>query len=111
MFDKEIIFNEFEVARQKDLSASNENDICYDNRIAYLKSHRDAKKSNPKVYRNLDINFDNLINMYASGNPDEYNYKKLGILPYHIKQMIEEAAEKDETYNDERNNVKEVTFN
>ena len=32
--------------------------------------------------------------MYQSGDPDMYNWKKLGIEPYHIKLAREEAEEK-----------------
>ena len=33
--------------------------------------------------------------MYESGDPDMYNWKKLGIEPYHIKVAREEAEEKE----------------
>ena len=38
----------------------------FTNRIKVLESHRDAKKSHPNQYRNLDINFDRLILAYKS---------------------------------------------
>ena len=91
MMTKEQIFEEFKIVKSKD---EKKKKPSYAHRIAYLKGHADAKKSHPNQYRHLDINFDNLIKMYQSGDPDMYNWKKLGIEPYHIKLAREEAEEK-----------------
>ena len=66
----------------------------YAHTIAYLQGHADAKKEHPNQYRHLDINFDNLIIMYQSGDPEMYMYKKHGIEPYWMKQQREEEEEK-----------------
>ena len=91
MMTKEMIFEEFKIVQNKD-AKKKKND--YAHTIAYLQGHADAKKSHPNQYRHLDIKFDNLIKMYASGDPDMYNYKKLGIEPYWMKQQREEEEEK-----------------
>ena len=59
MITKESIFEEFKIAKEKDIAKSKtpppyEN--VFTNRIKVLESHRDAKKSHPNQYRNLDIN-------------------------------------------------------
>ena len=69
-----------------------------------------TKKQHPNQYRNLDIKFDNLIKMYASGDPDMYNYKKLGIEPYWMKQQREEEEEKEKRKN-EKNNTSNISIN
>ena len=72
MMTKEQIFEEFKVAKEKDIAKSTTNppyENVFTNRLNLLKSHRDAKKSNPKSYRHLDINFDNLILAYSSPVP------------------------------------------
>lgn len=100
MISKEQMFSEFDIARQKDLTiTTKDGSESYSNRIAYLKEHVIAKENHPNQYRHLDVNFKNLIKMYESGNPDEYNWKKLGIEPYYIKKMREEAEEKAEREN------------
>ena len=60
-----------------------------------MQSHAEAKSAHPNQYRHLDINFDNLIKMYQSGDPDMYNYKKLGIEPLWMKEQREEQEEKE----------------
>ena len=91
MMTKEQIYEEFNIVKLKDEKKKKKS---FAHRIAYLQGHADAKKSHPNQYRHLDINFDNLIKMYASGDPDMYNYKKLGIEPYWMKQQREEEEEK-----------------
>ena len=98
MMTKEQIFEEFKIAKEKDIAKSTTKppyENVFKNRLNLLKSHRDAKKSNPKAYRHLDINFDNLIVMYQSGDPEMYMYKKHGIEPYWMKQQREEEEEKE----------------
>ena len=80
MIDKQTIFEEFKIAKQKDLQQSTTNEPyedCFTNRLQLLKSHKDAKKSNPKMYRHLDINFDNLILAYSSPVPVDYFYNRI----------------------------------
>ena len=91
MMTKEMIYEEFNIVKNKDEKKKKKS---FAHRIAYLQGHADAKKEHPSQYRNIRIKFDNLIKMYASGDPDMYNYKKLGIEPLWMKQQREEEEEK-----------------
>ena len=82
-YDKDNLFKEFEVAKQKDVALSKldtledkENDV-YKNRIQFLKEHIELKKTNPSYYSDLDINFDNLLSTYLTTNPRETFYQKV----------------------------------
>jgi len=65
--------------------------VTYDNRIQFLKEHRDLKKKKPSIYEFLDINFDNLILAYEDKNPRDYFYKKVFGMTYAEKKADEEA--------------------
>ena len=82
-YDKENLFKEFDVAKQKDIKLSKletleqkENDV-YKNRIQFLKEHIELKKTNPSYYSDLDVNFDNLLSTYLTTNPRETFYQKV----------------------------------
>ena len=82
-YDKENLFKEFDVAKQKDIKLSKletleqkENDV-YKNRIQFLKDHIELKKTNPSYYSDVDINFDNLLSTYLTTNPRETFYQKV----------------------------------
>ena len=82
-YDKDNLFKEFDVAKQKDIKLSKldtldekENDV-YKNRIKFLKEHIELKKPNPEYYSELDINFDNLLSAYLTTNPRETFYQKV----------------------------------
>ena len=82
-YDKENLFKEFDVAKQKDIKLSKletleqkENDV-YKNRIQFLKEHIVLKKTNPSYYSDVDINFDNLLSTYLTTNPRETFYQKV----------------------------------
>ena len=127
MIDKETIFEEFKIAKQKDLQQSTTDEPYEDvftNRLQLLNSHKVAKKSNPKMYRNLDINFDNLILAYSSPVPVDHFYKKvfgLTLQEYkyqkYLEEMTEKQKEKEEKLKKEEKeklkieDVEEVTFN
>ena len=102
MIDKQTIFDEFKIAKQKDLQQSTTNEPyedCFTNRLNLLKSHKDTKKSNPKMYRHLDINFDNLILAYSAPVPVDHFYKKvfgLTLQEYKYKKYLEEMTEKQQ---------------
>ena len=102
MIDKQTLFEEFKIAKQKDLQQSTTNEPyedCFTNRLNLLKSHKDAKKSNPKMYRHLDINFDNLILAYSAPVPVDHFYKKvfgLTLQEYKYKKYLEEMTEKQQ---------------
>jgi len=119
MITKESIFEEFKIAKQKDLKESKNPEPyedCFKHRIAFLKSHKEAKKTNPNLYRNLDIKWDNLISAYSTQYPIDTFYKVVFGLTYseylHKKKLEEEEEKKQEKINKEKDkNVKEVTFN
>ena len=82
-YDKNNLFKEFEVAKNKDIALSKldtledkENDV-YKNRIQFLKEHIELKKTNPSYYSDVDINFDNLLSTYLTTNPRETFYQKV----------------------------------
>lgn len=96
-YDKENLFKEFEVAKQKDIKLSKkdsledkENDI-YTNRIQFFKDHIELKSKNPDYYEFLDIKFDNLLKAYQSENPRDYFYKTVFGMTYQQKKREEEA--------------------
>ncbi len=82
-YDKENLFKEFDVAKQKDIKLSKletleakENDV-YKNRIQFFKDHIELKKEHPEYYSQLDINFDNLLSTYLTTDPRETFYQKV----------------------------------
>ena len=124
MIDKMTIFEEFKIAKNKDIAKSKTKppyENVFTNRIALLKSHRDAKKSHPNHYRNLDINFDKLIIAYQSPVPVDYFYKKIfgkTLAEYEHDKRLAELTEKQKEREEEKKlkekeieGVKEVTFN
>jgi hypothetical protein len=127
MIDKQTLFDEFKIAKQKDLQQSTTNEPYEDvftNRLQLLNSHKVAKKSNPKLYRNLDVNFDNLILAYSSPVPVDHFYKKvfgLTLQEYkykkYVEEMTEKQKEKEEKLKKEEKeklkieDVEEITFN
>ena len=77
---KEQIFDEFKIAKDKDIAKSTSKppyENVFTNRLNVLRSHRDAKKSHPKSYRHLDINFENLILAYSAPVPVDHFYKTI----------------------------------
>tara|TARA_Y100001972_G_C7588117_1_gene294865 strand:+ start:155 stop:508 length:354 start_codon:yes stop_codon:yes gene_type:complete len=117
MITKESIFEEFKIAKEKDIKQSTTTppyENCFKNRIALLKSHRDAKKNNRHMYRNLDINFDKLIFAYSTPVPIDYFYKigfGLSYADYLHKKKLEEEAEKKKDKIIKEKDDKEVTIN
>ena len=100
MMTKEQIFEEFKIAKEKNITKSTTKppyENVFTNRLNLLKSHRDAKRSNPKSYRHLDINFDNLILAYSSPVPVDHFYKTIfgkTLSEYEHDKRIEELTEK-----------------
>jgi len=79
-YDKENLFKEFDVAKQKDIALSKadtleekENDF-YTNRIQFFKDHIKLKKEHPEYYSNVDIKFENLLKHYLTTNPRDSFY-------------------------------------
>ena len=91
-YDKDNLFKEFDVAKQKDVALSKldtledkENDV-YKNRIQFLKEHIELKKTNPSYYSDLDINFDALLNVYLTTNPRDTFYQQVFGMSYAEKR-------------------------
>ena len=121
MMTKEQIFEEFKIAKEKDIAKSTTKppyENVFTNRLNLLKSHRDAKRSNPKSYRHLDINFDRLILAYKSPVPVDHFYKVVfgkTLEQYEhdkrLQELSEAQLEKLEKQKEKEENVKEVSFN
>ena len=122
MMTKEQIFDEFKIAKEKDIAKSKTKppyENVFTNRIALLKSHRDAKKSHPNQYRHLDINFDRLILAYQSPVPVDHFYKIVfgkTLAEYEHDKRLAELTEKQKEREEEKRlkekeDVKETTFN
>ena len=82
-YDKENLFKEFEVAKQKDIKLSKkdnledkENDI-HKNRIKFLREHIELKKEHPEYYEDLKINFEKLLETSLTPDPRETTYQSV----------------------------------
>ena len=91
-YDKDNLFKEFDVAKQKDIALSKldtleekENDV-YKNRIQFFREHIAFKKEHPEYYSDLNINFDNLLSTYLTTNPRETFYQKIFGMSYAEKR-------------------------
>ena len=91
-YDKDNLFKEFDVAKQKDIALSkldtledNENDV-YKNRIQFFNDHIKLKKTNPSYYSELDINFDSLLNVYLTTSPRDTFYQQVFGMSYAEKR-------------------------
>ena len=96
-YDKENLFKEFYIAKDKDISLSKkksleekENDI-HTNRIQFFKDHIELKKKNPSYYDNVDINFENLLKVYQSQDPRDTFYQTVFGMSYAAKKFSENA--------------------
>ena len=87
-YDKDNLFKEFEVAKEKDLKVGKN---TYTNRIQFLKEHRDLQKKKPSIYEFVDIKWDNLILAYESPKPRDYFYTKVFGMTYAEKKAQEKA--------------------
>ena len=108
MITKETIFEEFKIAKQKDIAKSKTKppyENVFTNRIAVLKSHAETKKSHPNYYRNIDINFDNLLLAYQSPVPVDHFYK-VGfgktLAEYEHDKRLAELTEKQKEREEEK---------
>ena len=95
-----VSFVEFKIAKEKDIAKSTSEppyENVFTNRLNVLKSHKDAKKSHPRSYRHLDINFDNLILAYSAPVPVDHFYKTVfgkSLSQYTHDKRIEDLTEK-----------------
>ena len=99
IYNKENIYKEFDVAKQKDIELSDkktpeekENDI-HTNRLQFCKEHKELNEKNPGLY-DVDIKWDSLITAYSSPNPRDHFYKSVFGRTY-AEQMAFETSESD----------------
>ena len=97
-YDKENLFKEFAVAKEKDIALSKkdtleekENDY-YTNRIQFFKDHIKLEKEHPEYYSNVDIKFEKLLNLYLTPNPRDAFY-----VSFFGKTYAEKRAESEPT--------------
>ena len=98
-YDKDNLFKEFDVAKQKDFKLMKDEKEVYTNRIQYFKDHIKLESEHPEYYENVDINFTNLLEMYQSPSPDDHFYKKVfGMTKaqYFSKKKKEESDDDEE---------------
>jgi len=99
-YDKDTLFKEFKDAKQKDILLSKKKKLedkevdIYTNRIQFFKDHIKNQSIHPRVYDNLDINFNELLTAYESENPRDYFYMSVFGKSYSQK-MYEEELELD----------------
>lgn len=99
-YDKDTLFREFRDAKQKDILLSKKKKLedkevdIYTNRIQFFKDHIKNQSIHPRVYDNLDINFNELLTAYESENPRDYFYMSVFGKSY-AQKMYEEELELD----------------
>ena len=94
IYNKENIYKEFDVAKQKDIELSDkktieekENDI-HTNRLQFCKDHKELQEKDPGLY-DCDIKWDSLITAYSSPNPRDHFYKSVFGRTYAEQQQHE----------------------
>jgi hypothetical protein len=99
IYNKENIYKEFDVAKQKDIELSDkktpeekENDI-HTNRLQFCKDHKELNEKDPGLY-DCDIKWDSLITAYSSPNPRDHFYKSVFGRTY-AEQMAFETSESE----------------
>mgnify|MGYP001460706666 FL=1 len=96
IYNKENIWKEFDVAKQKDIKLSKKKSLFdkendkFTNRIQFFKDHIELKKTNPEYYSGLDINFDKLLEAWSSPSPIDHFYKTVFGMSYAEKMRISE---------------------
>lgn len=97
-YSKELLFKEFDVAKEKDIALSKkdtleekENDI-YKNRIQFFYDHIELKKKHPEYYELVDIKFEKLLALYETENPRDAFY-----VSFFGKTYAEKRAESEPT--------------
>ena len=77
-YDKEMIFTEFNIAKEKDIKLGKGNDNkVHSNRVKFLKEMIELEAKMPEVFENVNINFKRLLIAYESPNPREHFYKSV----------------------------------
>jgi hypothetical protein len=95
-YEKETLFAEFEVAKQKDIKLSKKKTLSekevdrYDNRIQFFKDHIELKAKHPEYYEDVDVKFDKLLALYQTPNPRDSFYMAFFGMTYAEKMRITE---------------------
>ena len=77
-YDKEMIFTEFNIAKEKDIKLGKGNDNkVHSNRVKFLKDMIELEAKMPEVFENVNINFKRLLIAYESPNPREHFYRSV----------------------------------
>jgi len=77
-YDKEMLFKEFNDAKEKDIKLGKGDDNkVHTNRIKLLKEYIDLEAKMPEVFSDVKVNFKNLLLAYESKNPREHFYKSV----------------------------------
>ena len=77
-YDKEMLFKEFDIEKQKDIKLGKGNDNkVHTNRIKFLKDMIELEAKSPEVFEFVNINFKRLLIAYESQNPRDHFYKSV----------------------------------
>jgi len=106
IYNKENLFKEFDIAKQKDIKLSKkkrqddrENDI-HKNRLKFCQEHLEFSKQSPQSY-DADVNWENLVKAYSDPNPRDYFYKSVFGMTY--AEKLADEAKQDNNDEDEDN--------
>lgn len=100
-YNKENLFAEFKVAKEKDIKMSKKKSLSekevdrYDNRIQFFKDHIELKAKHPEYYSDVDVKFDALLKLYQTPSPRDAFYKSIFGKSY-AEKMAESEIEKSE---------------
>jgi len=95
-YSKETLFAEFKVAKEKDIKLSKKvtydekEQDRFDNRRQFFKDHIKLKNENPKLYENVDVNFEALQKLWESSNPRDAFYMSIFGMTYAQKKADED---------------------
>ena len=99
IYNKENIYKEFNVAKQKDIELSDKKtqeekeDDIHTNRLQFCKDHKELNEKDPGLY-DCNIKWDSLITAYSSENPRDHFYKSVFGRTY-AEQMAFETSESE----------------
>jgi len=119
-YSKELLFKEFDAAKEKDVALSKketreekELDI-YKNRIQFFYDHIELKKKHPEYYELVDIKFDKLLALYETPNPRDAFYMAFFGMTYAQKKRQEDAEyfslNDDDNKKTKTRNIEEATL-
>jgi len=120
-YSKELLFKEFDAAKEKDVALSKketreekELDV-YKNRIQFFYDHIELKKKHPEYYELVDIKFDKLLALYETPNPRDAFYMAFFGVTYAQKKRQEDAeyfnlSDDDDNQKTKTRNIEEATL-